>query len=1079
MDNSQSQKNQENQRHSMSEKERQEPQIEFNLSKNFNKVDYFKLAKKLKEKQTDIKNAEEYNFSPEYITNLKEEAETLASELGKIKINNNEKELINNNIELMHDLESRITKDGFNSLNSSEQESYKKAFSESKELDDQIDSKYFKELLKDLLKSIKSEEIKKFITKHCEILIDNNSEKLTLETIGDTLSITLGGKSIYEKSQSFKNSLGIETHIVYFRPEKASFQIGQTIGYILKEPEDWKESAPKETFTQGGEKGSWVDFCGLCLTDANLASNTFKKAYELFYKKIQGFSSNKINVENKNINLETNFTSINPKIVEEISDKSEKIDLEKDNQSKDFQETKRKWEEAENFWQKANEGNSLNFLLNFIRGMSDRTKRDYWWANQTIFSQQSEGYQNLAQFEKKQVSILIDRNDFVTDRDKALACLVGNGNESISPRNEFYLRALVTADCMTSDYQSWRIEAVLQATDALYQKTNGEEITEQSYDFISRAHRISCGKPKRMGSKTPEYKKINPGQKYDQFNEKTKLIEEKFATTTKYVRLSRKNWVEACLEDFADENIRGLSKLSKECFDQIKDRKGNYFRINDKYGTELGKKSDGENSDDDDIYSDDDNIYTGHMRKFLPTPFLKKLLGSKCLRNNIKDDGAYKMDVDAVAALAMIIAAEIINDYDAVKDKKDSGFKQKELLKKHGIAPSNRRAIVGEHARSFMRDAYLHYREEFINDDAHREFVDFFLKPRGLQIKKKDGGYYEGELIEFEECEQSDSKIKNDFNIPFNEDNENEEYNDENNALKATKMDENLSDTINIEKPNNSQEINKTLDEEFYLNQETQKATDKLKIIDSAINHFEKIIKKRISESNLNDQAKQSLLKLTFLETDSTDDEKNTINVKGITQIILDKLNLESADTEQIKNQINEIDKIRTKRIKLIELKTDLGGYNYEENLNACKNHEYYKKEFENSLTEYLQKNPEENQDKAFSNIFSEEISKKLKVFEESLNNENPKKIIDDLKNLRVPVDKLSEIDKQRKDKFQVIPQCEFDFLEKLVEWKISDKELKKHIQIIINKTFANLEKENKFDLNDTNNPEFQKEFFS
>jgi len=898
--------------------EKVEDKEQYRYNADFYNVDYYQFYKnflQIKNEYDNIKNDPDYSDSyKKYLENKLDQSQDKINNLGT-KISTGIKQQIEKDAKNFLELQNNPA----NTLSTTEKsDALKREYTEGRELT----TKQFTDFFNDLLNRLGSKELKKFYKKHCLFELDQTSSTNTWEINKDVdkLIIKVSKSFVYDKSEhKLMDIEGNERYITTPRLDKLSFIFGQTVGKIIEEPDNWKEIAPKIQITENtGQEPSWIDFCGLCMSLPQEAEQQSKEAYNFFIKRI-----NQIQDFNK-ISLKGNQKNPNPKINVDFS--KEKIIGEK------------KYKEAKKFWGNAEAKSGISFITTFLIGMAQKHTREYWIENQTTFPKSTYYERTIASVEDKEVATILMKNDNAKARDQLFRALVGDGSELVTFQNAISLRALLTADCKTADLIAWRLHAVLLATDRLYRETNGEEITEDSFNFVQRCHRLSQGAGKRIGSKAPEYKEVSPGQTYEIFDAKSNTYKKYMSTRTKYVRISQRKVMAKCLEQFEDTNVRTVSSgLAKDVVDQLKDADDRLLNnLNETYYKFIeitDNMSDKEKLAAEKHNEQADNQYTGRISSYMSPKFVKRLMDTMNSRENIR-----KLTLDGIAAIAFIIAKETY--FENIEDLKELGVAKESTSKGGG-----KRIITGEHTRPFLKEAYDHFKPLFCNDPDFRSYINYFLRKDGFQINGYNNatnkaiiGLYDPSqdlLLDFKNHQDIEEKII---------DEEYKRSTDLRMADELVNLYDNLPQDTELNIDNNINRTDNTLKNAFFFKNDEKERTHRdcakdINEIENAIKIWENKLENKISNLDCDERIKEIIFRFTLAnrQKEPTDQEKITIPLilnDVITALEQELFNqVSSTELEKMKSQLEDIMVIirplRKKYIRLYKFRTALNYQPY------------------------------------------------------------------------------------------------------------------------------------------------------
>lgn len=573
-------------------------------------------------------------------------------------------------------------------LTPTEIEEYKQKLKKLEEKENNIimDSDQMRVFLKDLNERLGGSSFKDFIEKYCKISLNTELSKqeqeercVSLSASAGKLEIELNPLSFIEYGKTeYIDANGNKARLRYFNPAKAAFVIGKALGDILYEPDNW-EDVKKIDFVKGSNRSEkWGDFVGFCIVNPDEAQRISPSGYRHFHNVLTEMIANpsKIKLPDKKKNWKNPIFDFDNEIKHECKKKGilGKIP-------------------GIHWLQKK--------LLEAV-GSFDRLKI---WLSKTkeALWRKSDWYEiTVAEFEDKEAGRILVQNTSITERDKMLKHLINSEDSG----DIFQLRTLLLADIKTGDFNRWRIHAFLQSCDSLYRKTNGNQITAQSYNFIMRLHRLSFA-AKRFGTGVMEYTEVEPGHEYQDENNKTRI-----ATSRIYVRKSEENLIKQTLDQIAGFTTREMgSGCSKDTFGYMKIG-GKFIDIEDHYTLE------------------NDACPTGKMSEILGNNFWEEMCKNMTHNREIK-----KLDPDQIAVIARYIA-------DQEAGEKSHIYK-------------GCKTILNEHTRSIALAAYNNYLKIF-NKPPYRQYVEYFLKIKRSELY--DGGKEQEQMHDMAEIENFTKK---------------------------------------------------------------------------------------------------------------------------------------------------------------------------------------------------------------------------------------------------------------------------------------------------------------------------------
>lgn len=808
-------------------------------------------------------------------------------------------------------IEEKFQKEGFL------HETDKKKLIDLREDDAPLNDKQMKMFLRDIFDNLRVPELKKFAEKHCIIDLDKNVQQgvmVDTKTVPGKFVISLNPKSFYEYGQTeIQDKFGLNVRLKYFNPEKVSRLIGQALGYILSEPDDWHKFAPK---IAGGKFASWQEFAGFCLAHPDEAEKEFAPGFRYFRKIISDLGSHE--------SLERIQKSMKEGKKEHLKEGSFFYDL-RDQQAKGngpFAEENPNDSGFRRFINKLLKNYKTN--VDIISLEWNRLKNDLW--NTTDWYQRA-----IAEFDDKEVSRIITRNESIGDREKALRILLNDGKSSIGWDDQCRLRTLLLADAKTSDWSQDRLHVYLQATDGLYRKTHGEQITKDSYDFIMRVNRVSELNGKRYGTKHSEYLKILIGDEYQAYDASQRRMVTQRATKEMYVRRDYEQWLEgAALYEIANKTSREVSgMIAQETYEYCKI--GKRFIGLEEYWGEGEEKYQGPMSD---------------LEKNLGLGFANEMFSNLNHRQPTR-----KLGPDQIAVIARIIAEELKIDNES-------------KLEEWGIKIQRGIISKSEHVKPAMAEVYTRYRPLFLKDAKYRLYINYFLNKNGLQTDE------EGKFTRFQTGEESDEKTIADFT-------ENK-YTTEPDYKKAHQVldeYENEFQTEPLWEKENGKYVDKVengLRREFVFTRETEESAKDVENIKSVIEKYQKLIEGKIKASKLNSNAQSLIISLVLNPENSELRSKEFIlgDMGAILELECPELfinNKIASETRiSLSNLINSIRPYRREYYKLIGLLDALGIDNYIEVAKARV--DYVNKDDKQAQSD-------ENKKKWLENVYLQELS--------------------------------------------------------------------------------------------------------
>lgn len=559
-----------------------------------------------------------------------------------------------------------------------------------------LDTEQMKVFLKDLNERLGGNGFKNFLEKFCTIELNTDKQEweggVTLKpNAGQKISIEIDPLSFLEYGQTFYiNEQGKKVYMKRFNPAKAALLIGRAVGALLEEPKDWNKVSSKITVLEGNV-GSWEDFVGYCVALPNQAKTSFPEGYQYFQKMLTELSSDPGNIKLRKLDKTSRLEEKNFAL--DLRNEDEKFNKFFQGMDNDYSFHKRFIESLKDL-KNIPEDIKKNGLLPTLWQYSPLAplwKKTFWYQRA------------VAEFEDKESNRIILQNEGVVDRDRELEQLVGDGTKNISWENAFQLRTLLLADMKCSDFALWRIDIYLQACDSLYRDTHGEQITEESYNFITRLHRNSQ-KAKRFGTKVCEYQLVEPGGEYKTYVNGEYVTKEAPKNQRIFIRKERDKFLNGYLEEIKTFSPRQILNIEKEITEYMKINGKFIDPIKDKYST----LAEAENR-----YA----IPTGYLDKFTNPKFAKNFVENICYRGEMS-----KFEPDQIAYLARVIAEEVKKRYKEGLTILQSAGKKVTFL------------YGAEHAPSHVIEAFENYKTLYVKNPTYRGYVNYYLGFSKLKI---------------------------------------------------------------------------------------------------------------------------------------------------------------------------------------------------------------------------------------------------------------------------------------------------------------------------------------------------------
>ncbi|MFY9484530.1 MAG: hypothetical protein WAP74_02815 [Patescibacteria group bacterium] len=506
-----------------------------------------------------------------------------------------------------------------------------------------------------LIKRVIPAHLRAFFEEHCKIEYDPDLKDDELK-VADTGKIVFrfGPGLLMTEKQGGKQVP---------RVDKVMFQLGRMVGALLHEPTAWKEYTRSVRVLEQ-RAPEWKDFVALYLTDPTECQRLAPEGYNAVKKVFE------------NLKTATGSDDLRKRL--NTDTRTEKLDT--------------KFEFAGNnyigLW-----GRSIKFMQKISAFREEASERMLMALRELVPYKQTDWYERtLVEFEDKEVSKVLARDEHVTDRHKRLKTFFEN-------HDEFGARTLIKSMAHTGDSRWWVYHMFLYQFDPLYRKTNGEEITLEKYSFIVQCLRIShVGK--RHGTKPGEYAPIQA----------------RIAGGRRRIkRVSREVWEEAALDEIDKRSMRDLLAVAQEAYEWMEceraDGTRGQFEIDETFG----------NPDDEpfklkgwqghrDQYQEETNNFLNLMDK----DFVEQVSQTANFHRSKEDksQGWFKLDPDQVLMIARLVAmSQLINnpklEYHGIKYKV-------------GTSGDIRDPFSSEHFKLAQKRAVDHYSKQAEEYEAHK-----------------------------------------------------------------------------------------------------------------------------------------------------------------------------------------------------------------------------------------------------------------------------------------------------------------------------------------------------------------------
>ena len=355
----------------------------------------------------------------------------------------------------------------------------------------------------------------KFFEKHCQLVYDPSGETAMKAPTqqGEKLVFSFGKKSLY---QEVKFNDGTKAEVI--KPIKLQFQLGRMLGTLLKTPPNWDEVRKTIKIQKDKEMPEWEEFVALCLIDRKRANELSEECVKRFENMLMEFDR----MAGEGIDIKDELEKPGDRAFDDPNDLEEGV-------------------------------NKMGLLRRLLFNNRFQTRVREIYREKRIWYDMA-----LSELELEESKLITTRQEHVSDRDKRLKVYLTTGDRSGA-------RGLILADSSTSDSRWWRYHLYLSYFDQKYIHSNGEEITQESYDFLVRCTRTSH-QAKRSGSKPGEYK----------------MVVEKDGTK-KFKRMDRAEWNKAAYDEVGKLSSRNVLNTADEAFDWMQCN-GRFMELDETFG---------------------------------------------------------------------------------------------------------------------------------------------------------------------------------------------------------------------------------------------------------------------------------------------------------------------------------------------------------------------------------------------------------------------------------------------------------------------------------------------------------------
>ncbi|MBI3261192.1 hypothetical protein HYZ64_02360, partial [Candidatus Berkelbacteria bacterium] len=549
-----------------------------------------------------------------------------------------------------------------------------------------------------MVKKVVPAHLREFFEKHCKIEYDPDLKE-------DQLQVADAGKIVFRFGPRLVK-LEKQGDKLVPRVDKVMFQLGRMVGGLLTEPSAWSKYVAHVRILQN-KAPNWEDFVALWLTDPTYAEKIAPEGAKAVKKVIENLkTATSANELRKQLNPEPGVKKFDTKF--------------------EFA--------GENYiglW-----GRAITFAEK-IRGFREEFSDRAWAAFREFLPyKRSDWYERtLVEFEDKEVSKILARDEHVTDRHKRLKTFFEN-------HDEFGARTLIKSMAHTGDSRWWIYHMYLMQFDPLYRKTKGEEISRENYSFIVQNLRIShVGR--RHGTKPGEYAP-----------EPAKFP----GAPMRIKRISRELWEERARDEIDKRSARDLLAVAQEAYEWMEcegaDGNTRNFEIDEVFGDPDNKPLNlGVWEGGRDQWQEE----TNNFLRLLNEDFIERLNRNtnqpRFKNGKDKSQGWFKLDPDQVLMLARLVA---LNELFRDPKKEFRGVNYEGAIRD----PFN-----SEHFKLAQKRAVTHYsqrakeyRARLEQGGEHIAAYDRFLEYIDYYKEKELGGVIEASKAEFYDPESAEAE---------------------------------------------------------------------------------------------------------------------------------------------------------------------------------------------------------------------------------------------------------------------------------------------------------------------------------
>lgn len=478
--------------------------------------------------------------------------------------------------------------------------------------------------------------LKLFFEKHCILQYDPKALwEDSAEAGGATITtrqeggrkkflIQLDGGSFINEISTTDVKTGEKISVRYLDLNKISFILLRSLARLIPSPEKmaklWAKTRKKKRglLIDRNAPDDWTNFFNLCILDPDTAKRINQEAYEEFEKFME------------KAELTPQFTD------QKITIKDAKIDYDNLYENLEKQQRKSRWYERFN----------LSAVWDIV------TLKWLVWREGIDWDERAK-----AEYDLKEVQRILARDEGIVQRDARF-------EELIMFNDKNNCRRLIMASAMTGDLRDWQLLLYAWKFDPIFQRTQGREISAETFFFFERTRRLS-EKARRIATKPMWYYR-DP-------------------KTGRYFRKDSEKYQAETNEEWAKKADRDSQGTAQETYEHMRSAKDGKFMALD---ARLGDNLDNPNSEG--WYAS-----TGDFRNILGHKAAKDFLTD--MQNYAKAQGDMnwinKLEADQRGAIAR---------FHITTNRGAQGARA-------GSAAARERNLYHEHTKPITRDAFLHY----------------------------------------------------------------------------------------------------------------------------------------------------------------------------------------------------------------------------------------------------------------------------------------------------------------------------------------------------------------------------------